>query len=161
MTTGYRGPCTLPVMAIRRLRVAIAYSDGKYCVAGECSGAASDWGAGTAFDLNKVNGGEKQPYDPTGKIVGFRFGLSGMSPGLARIQFITNEPQEGTQPFLRALLNTTMGYRIDWAQVPTSWDVANAGQEVDGGIYTVQVYLEGHEQGPFEVCIEDFAGYRK
>src|SRR5690606_25680866 len=125
-------------------------------VAGEFSGASDDWGAGIAFDLNKAAGGDKEPYAHQGSVEGFRIGLSGTTPVGARIQFIVNEPQEGDQPFLAAVLNATMGYRIDWAQVPTSWDVENAGQEVGDSIYTLQVYLEGDEPGPFEVCVEEF-----
>src|SRR5690606_3842672 len=132
------------------------YSDGKYCVSGEFSGADGDWGAGIAFDLNKPTGADKQPYAHQGTVAGFRIGLSGSTPGFSRIQFITNEPQSGDQPFLRAIPNTTLDYRIDWAQVPESWDVDNAGQEVGDSMYTVQVYLEGDTPGPFEVCVEEF-----
>ena len=133
------------------------YSEGKYCVAGEFTGATDDWGAGIAFNLNQAPGGSaKEPYAWSGKIEGFRIGLSGSTPGTARIQFIVNEPQDGNQPFLAATLNTTMDYRIGWAQVPTSWDVADAGLEVGDSTYTVQVYLDGAEPGPFDVCVEDF-----
>ena len=133
------------------------YSDGKYCIAGEFSGSADDWGAGIAFDLNKApGGGDRLSYAHSGLVGGFRIGLSGNTPGPVRVQFITNEPQDGSQPFLAGLLNTTMVYRLDWAQVPTSWDVPNAGAEVDTSLYTVQLYLAGDEPGPFNVCVEDF-----
>ncbi len=133
------------------------YSEGKYCVAGEFSGADADWGAGIAFDLNKApGGGERLAYANDGTIEGFRIGLSGSTPGTARIQFVINEPQEGNQPFLSAVLNTTMDYRIDWAQVPSSWDVSDAGLKVGASIYTVQLYLDGSDPGPFEVCIDEF-----
>jgi hypothetical protein len=133
------------------------YKDGKYCVAGEFTGAADAWGAGIAFDLNKApGGGERGAYAHSGKVGGFRIKLSGNTPGSARIQFIVNEPQDGDQPFLVAQMGTTMDYRIPWAQVPTSWDVANAGLEVGDSIYTVQLYLDGTEPGPFEVCVDEF-----
>jgi len=132
------------------------YKDGKYCVAGEFSGAEADWGAGIAFDLNKVPGGEKEPYAYGDSIAGFRIGVSGTTPGWARIQFVTNEPPEGNQPFLSTLLNGSMGYRIDWAEVPSSWDVEDAGEVVGDSFYTVQLYLEGDQPGPFDVCIEEF-----
>jgi|GEM_PF-1277920 len=133
------------------------YTDGKYCVAGTFSGAEEDWGAGIAFDLNKAPGGaDRLAYAWDGQIGGFRIALSGHSPGPVRVQFIVNEPQDGAQPFLAGLLNTSMVYRIGWAQVPTSWDVANSGAEVGSSLYTVQVYLAGDEPGPFEVCVEDF-----
>ena len=64
------------------------------------------------------------------------------TPGPVRIQFVINEPQEGDQPFLAGLLNTTTHYRIDWAQVPTSWDVTNSGEEVGSSIYTLRA-VEG------------------
>ncbi len=133
------------------------YVEGKYCVAGEFSGAEADWGAGIAFDLNKAPSGNKEPYAHAGNIAGFRIGLSGNTPGSARVQFVINEPQEGNQPFLEAVLGATVGYRIDWASVPSSWDVADAGLKVGDSIYTVQVYLEGTVPGPFEVCVEEFA----
>jgi len=132
------------------------YEEGKYCVAGEFVGGDENWGAGIAFDLNRAPGEDRQPYLHDGKIEGFSIALSGSSPGNLRVQFVTNESQEGNQPFLAAQLNTTMRYRIDWAQVPTSWDVEDAGKEVDDAIYTLQVYLEGDKPGPFEVCVEEF-----
>lgn len=133
------------------------YKDGKYCVAGEFSGASDAWGAGIAFDLNKApGGGDRGAFAPAGKVGGFRIKLSGATPGSARIQFIVNEPQDGDQPFLVAQVGSTMDYRIPWAQVPTSWDVANSGMEVGDSIYTVQLYLDGTEPGPFEVCVDEF-----
>lgn len=132
------------------------YSDGKYCVSGTFSAGSDDWGAGIAFDLNNPGGAGKEPYLFDGVIEGFRLGISGTTPGFMRIQFITNEPQEGDQPFLRAIPNSTLDYRIDWAQVPTSWDVADAGAEVGSEIYTMQVYLEGDQAGPFDICIDEF-----
>lgn len=132
------------------------YRDGKYCVAGEFSGADADWGAGIAFDMSKPPGGERQLFTHGDTIAGFRIGLSGSTPGWARIQFVTNEPPAGDQPFLGALLNGSMGYRIAWAEVPSSWDVENAGVGVGEAFYTVQLYLEGTEPGPFDVCIEEF-----
>lgn len=131
------------------------YKDGKYCVAGEFTGAQDDWGAGIAFDLNNV-GGEKAPYAYADTIAGFRIGLSGTTPGWARIQFVNSEPPAGNQPFLSALLNASMGYRIDWAEVPSSWDVEDAGEAVGDSLYSLQLYLEGDRPGPFEVCIEEF-----
>lgn len=133
------------------------YKDGKYCIAGTFSGSADNWGAGIAFDLNKLPGSaERSSFAYNAKVGGFRIKLTGNTPGPARIQFVINEPSEGAQPFLAALLNTTMVYRIGWAQVPTSWDVSNKGQEVGSSLYTVQLYLENTEAGPFEVCIEEF-----
>lgn len=133
------------------------YKDGKYCVAGEFTGDTANWGAGIAFDLNKSpGGGDRGPFAHAGKVAGFRISLSGATPGAARIQFITNEPQDGDQPFLVAQVGSTMDYRLPWAQVPTSWDVANAGLEVGDSVYTVQLYLDGAESGPFEVCVDEF-----
>ncbi len=132
------------------------YTEGKYCVSGEFSGAEDDWGAGIAFDLNKAVGGGAREAFALGDLAGFQIGLSGTTPGAARIQFVINEPQEGNQPFLVARLNTTTNYRVDWAQVPTSWEVSDAGLEVDSSLYTVQLYLAGDEPGPFDVCVEEF-----
>lgn len=133
------------------------YVDGQYCIAGQFSGAANDWGAGIAFDLNKAPGGaEKLPFAYEDNVAGFRIGLRGSSPGGVRIQFITSEPQDGNQPFLVGRLNASTNYRIGWAQVPTSWDVEDAGREVDGSLYTLQVYLDGTEAGPFNVCVDEF-----
>jgi endo-1,4-beta-D-glucanase Y len=133
------------------------YSSGKYCITGTFSGSSSDWGAGIAFDLNKAPGGSsiRNSYAYKDKVAGFRIKLSGTTPGRARIQFIVNEPQDGDQPFLAALVNTTTVYRIAWAQVPTSWNVTNAGQEVGTSLYTLQLYLEGDHAGPFNVCIDE------
>lgn len=135
----------------------VPYRDGKYCVAGEFTGAADDWGAGIAFDVNNPPGGTKLPFDPTGTVAGFRVGLSGTTTGDVRVQFVVNEPQDANQPFLVGLLNTTAMYPIAWAQVPTSWDVAEAGREVESSLYSVQLYLEGDRAGPFDVCIDEFA----
>jgi hypothetical protein len=132
------------------------WSSGKYCVSGTFSGSSSDWGAGIAFDLNRPPGGAKGPYAWKNKVGGFRIKLSGNSPGKTRIQFIINEPQSGNQPFVLAELNTSMVYRIKWAQVPTSWNASDKGTEVGDSIYTVQVYLEGDKSGPFNVCVEEF-----
>jgi endo-1,4-beta-D-glucanase Y len=133
------------------------YKDGKYCVSGQFSGAAADWGAGIAFDLNKAAGSTARlPYAFKGKVGGFRIALSGQTPGPARIQFNINEPQSGNQPFLVAQVGSTMDYRISWATVPTSWTVSDAGLRVGDAIYTLQVYLEGSVAGPFNVCVDDF-----
>jgi hypothetical protein len=56
---------------------------------------------------------------------------------------------------MEAHLNTTMIYPVAWAQIPASWDVPEAGLEVEDEIYAVQVFVENQEPGPFEVCIED------
>ncbi len=135
----------------------VPYEDGRYCVSGEFSGAADDWGAGIAIDLNNPPGEEKQAFDPTGSVAAFRVGLSGSAPGKVRVQFIVSEPQEGNQPFLVAQMNTTAMYPLEWAQVPTSWDVSDAGLEITGGVYSLQIYVEGDVPGPFDVCVEDLA----
>lgn len=133
------------------------FRDGKYCVSGTFSGAEADWGAGIAFDLNHPpGGGAKAAYQPAGKVDGFRIALSGTSPGPVRVQFILDEPQAGNQPLLVGRLGTTTDYRIDWAQVPTSWEVDDAGREVGDSIYSVQVYLDGSVAGDFDVCVDDF-----
>jgi len=132
------------------------YKDGKYCIAGEFTGSTDDWGAGIAFDLNRVPGTTRAGFQHEGKIEGFLIALSGHSPGRARIQYVINEPQEDGQPFLEAHLNTTMGYRLDWAQIPASWDVPGAGTVVGDEVFVLQVFLESGTAGPFEVCIEDF-----
>ncbi len=134
------------------------YSSGKYCIKGTFSGSSSDWGAGIAFDLNKAPGSSstRSTYAYKDKVAGFRIKLSGTTPGRARIQFITNDPQDGDQPFLGALVNTTTVYRIAWAQVPSSWNVTNAGAEVGTSLYTLQLYLEGNHAGAFNVCIDEF-----
>ncbi len=133
------------------------FTAGKYCVAGTFSGAEADWGAGIAFDLNHPpGGGTKAAYDPTGKVAAFRIGLSGSSPGPVRVQFVLDEPQAGNQPLLVGQLGTTTDYRIDWAQVPTSWEVDDAGREVGASVFTVQVYLDGSVAGPFDVCVDSF-----
>jgi endo-1,4-beta-D-glucanase Y len=132
------------------------YKAGKYCVSGTFSGAEADWGAGIAFDLNRLPGSAtKAAYDPTGKLAGFRIGLSGSSPGPVRVQLVLDEPQMGNQPMLVGRLNAKTDYRIDWAQVPTSWDVTDAGREVGSSIVTLQVYLDGSVAGPFDVCVDE------
>jgi len=133
------------------------YKNGKYCVAGTFSGAAADWGAGIVFYLNRMPGSAtKAAYDPTGKVAGFRIGLSGNSPGPVRVQFVLDEPQMGNQPMLVGRLNSKSDYRIAWAQVPTSWAVPDAGREVGSSIISLQVYLDGSVAGPFDVCVDDF-----
>jgi endoglucanase len=133
------------------------YKNGKYCVSGTFSGATADWGAGIVFYLNRAPGSAtKSPYDFTGKVAGFRIGLSGNSPGPVRVQFVLDEPQMGNQPMLVGRLNAKADYRIDWAQVPTSWAVADAGREVGNTAISVQVYLDGKVAGPFDVCVDDF-----
>ena len=133
------------------------YKNGKYCVSGTFSGAAADWGAGIVFYLNRAPGSAtKSPYDFSGKVAGFRIGLSGNSPGPVRVQFVLDEPQMGNQPMLVGRLNAKADYRIEWAQVPTSWAVSDAGREVDGTAISVQVYLDGKVPGPFDVCVDDF-----
>ncbi len=156
-TFGIQGPVYAIGDGNSTTQVGNPFKDGKYCVAGEFSGASADWGAGIAFDLNKApGGGERGAYAWNGAVSAFRIELSGSSPGSARIQFVVNEPQDGDQPFLVAQMGTSMDYRIPWAQVPTSWDVANAGAEVGDALYTVQLYLDGSEPGPFEVCVDEF-----
>jgi len=156
-TLGIQGPVYAIGDGVSTTQVGNPFKDGKYCVAGTFSGAEADWGAGIAFDLNHPpGGGAKAAYDPTDKVAGFRIALSGSSPGPVRVQFVLDEPQMGNQPLLVGRLNTTTDYRIDWAQVPTSWDVDDAGREVGTSIYTVQVYLDGSVAGPFDVCVDDF-----
>lgn len=135
----------------------VPFADGKYCVSGTFSGAEADWGAGIALDLNQQPGSGKLPFDPTGKVAGFRLGISGTTPGDVRVQYIVNEPQEGNQPFLVGQMNASAIYPIDWAQVPTSWDVDDAGLEVGASIVSLQLYLDGSVAGPFDVCIEELA----
>lgn len=153
---GIEGPVYVISDGVSTTQSGNPYKDGKYCVAGEFSGAPDDWGAGIAFDLNKPAGAERDLYAHGDTIAGFRIGLTGTTPGWARIQFVTNEPPEGNQPFLGALLNASMGYRIAWAEVPSSWEAEDAGETVGAAFYTVQLYLEGTEPGPFDVCIEEF-----
>lgn len=130
------------------------YKDGKYCIAGTLTGADGDWGAGIGFDLNRPLGAERLPYVHDGKVEAFEIALSGHSPGRVRVQFVIDEPQSNNQPFLEAHLDTTMVYPIDWPQIPASWDVPDAGRVVEEGIYSVQIFVEGDEPGPFEVCID-------
>lgn len=133
----------------------VPFKDGKYCVAGAFTGANANWGAGIALDLNMAPGKARQAYDPTGELAGFRIGLSGSSPGSVRVQYIVNEPQDGNQPLLVAQLNSSAIYRLDWAQVPTSWDVGDAGLEVGNSVVTLQVLADGDLEGPFEICIDE------
>ncbi len=133
----------------------VPYREGKYCVTGEFTGSSANWGAGIALDLNKAPGMDRLAYDPTGKLAGFRIGLSGSTPGAVRVQYIINEPQDGTQPLLVGQLNSSSMYRLDWAQVPTSWDIAEAGLEVTNSVVTLQVIADGSEAGPFEICIDE------
>jgi len=135
----------------------VPFEEDKYCVSGTFSGAEADWGAGIALDLNRQPGADKLPFDPTGKVAGFRLGLSGTTPGPVRVQYIVNEPQEGNQPFLVGQMNASALYPVDWAQVPTSWDVEDAGLEVTSSVVSVQLYLDGSVAGPFDVCIEELA----
>jgi len=155
---GIQGPVYAISDGSSSSQVGNPYQDGKYCISGTFSGTGGDdWGAGIAFDLNKLPGSvARESFAYQGKVGGFRMKLTGSTPGPARVQFVIDEPSSGAQPFLAALLNTTMVYRIGWAQVPTSWDVSNQGQEVGASLYTVQLYLENVEAGPFEVCIEEF-----
>lgn len=135
----------------------IPFDDGKYCVAGTFTGAEDDWGAGLAFDLNNAPGVERTAFDPTGVVAGFKIALSGSTPGSVRIQSVLNDPQEGEQPFVLGQMNTTAIYPLAWAQVPDSWEVDEAGLEVTDSIVTLQIYLDGTEPGPFNVCLEEFA----
>jgi endo-1,4-beta-D-glucanase Y len=135
----------------------VPFKDGKYCVSGEFTGATDAWGAGIAFDLNHAPGGAKEPLEYAGKVAGMRFGLSGNTPGNIRIQYVLNEPQTGNQPFLVGQLNASAVYPLAWAQVPTSWEVDDAGLEIGTSVYTVQVYIEGDKPGPFEVCVDEMA----
>src|SRR5690606_10464216 len=96
-------------------------------------------------------------FDPTGSVAAFRVGLSGTTPGKVRVQFIVNEPQDGNQPFLVGQLNTSAMYPLEWAQVPTSWDVDDSGLEIMGSVYSMQIYVEGDVPGPFDVCVEELA----
>jgi hypothetical protein len=154
---GIQGPVYAISDGVSTTQVGNPFKDGQYCVAGTFSGAEADWGAGIAFDLNRPPGGAaKDAYAPEGKLGGFKIGLRGSSPGPVRVQFILDEPQAGNQPFLVGRLDATTHYRIDWAQVPTSWEVADAGREVGSSIYSVQVYLDGSVAGPFDVCVEEF-----
>jgi endo-1,4-beta-D-glucanase Y len=156
-TFGIQGPVYAISDGVSSTQSGNPIRDGKYCISGTFSGAEADWGAGIAFDLNRPpGGGAKAAYDPTGKIGGFRIGLEGSSPGPVRVQFILDEPQAGNQPLLVGRLGATTDYRIAWAQVPTSWDVDDAGREVGTSIYTVQVYLDGSLAGPFDVCVNEF-----
>jgi endoglucanase len=135
----------------------VPYVDGKYCISGTFSGEEGDWGAGIALDLNRPPGGAKAPFDPTGKVAGFQIGITGSTPGAVRVQYIVNEPQTGNQPLLVGQLNATAAYPIDWAQVPTSWEVDDAGLEVEGPIVSLQVYLDGTTPGLFDICVSDLA----
>jgi hypothetical protein len=155
-TFGIQGPVYAISDGVSTQQSGNPYKNGKYCVSGKFSGAAADWGAGIAFDLNRLAGASKAAYDPTGKVAGFRIGLSGSSPGPVRVQFVLDEPQMGNQPMLVGRLNAQADYRIAWAQVPTSWQVADAGREVASSIVSVQIYLDGSVAGPFDVCVDDF-----
>jgi hypothetical protein len=132
------------------------YMNGKYCVAGTFTGAQNAWGAGIAFDLNHMPGGARAAYAWNGKVGGFRLALSGTAPGAVHVNFVTNDPPDGQEPFLVARLGTTKVYRVGWAQVPSSWDVPNAGATVGASIYTIQVMVDGATAGPFNVCVEEF-----
>ena len=154
---GIQGPVYAIGDGVSTKQVGNPFKDGKYCVSGTFSGAAADWGAGIAFDLNRAPGAAtKGAYDPTGKAAGFRIGLSGESPGPVRVQFVLDEPQKGNQPMLVGRLNSKTDYRLDWAQVPTSWNVDDAGREVGTSLISVQVYLDGSVAGPFNVCVDEF-----
>lgn len=153
---GIQGPVYAIGDGVSTTQVGNPFRDGKYCVAGTFSGVDADWGAGIAFDLNRPPGGAKAAYDPTGKVDAFRITLSGSTPGPVRVQFVLDEPQMGNQPFLVGRLEGTNDYRIDWAQVPTSWEVDDAGREVGTSIYTLQIYLDGSVPGPFDVCVDAF-----
>jgi hypothetical protein len=131
------------------------YMNGKYCVAGTFTGASGAWGAGIAFDLNHMPGGSRGPYAWNGKVGGFRITLSGSAPGAVHVAFVTDDPPAGTEPFLVARLGTTKVYRIGWAEVPSSWNVTNAGATVGASIYTLQVMVDGAKAGPFNVCVDD------
>jgi len=154
---GIEGPVYIISDGNSTAQSGVPFLDDKYCITGEFSGTEGDWGAGIALDLNRLPGGEKMPFDPTGKVAAFRLGLSGTSPGSVRVQYIVNEPQEGNQPFLVGQLNASAIYPIAWAQVPTSWEVEDAGLEVDGPIVSLQLYLDGSQAGAFNVCIEELA----
>lgn len=155
---GLTGPIYVISDGVSTAQSGVPFSDGRYCVAGEFDGSEANWGAGIAFDLSKPPGGELAPFDPAaGGVAAFRVGLSGSTPGKVRIQYVVNDPPQGDQPFLLAQMNTTAMYPIDWAQVPSSWDVSNAGTGVGSSIYTMQVYIEGDVPGPFEVCVEALA----
>jgi len=132
------------------------FREGKYCVAGEFLGAEGNWGAGIAFNLNHVPGGMRLPYDPTARLGGFRIGMSGTTPGNVQLNFVTSDPPDGNQPLLVGRLNTSTIYRTEWAQVPASWDVPNAGATVGTSVYTLQIVLDGATPGPFNLCIEEF-----
>lgn len=135
----------------------VPFADGKYCVSGEFSGEADDWGAGIALDLSNLPGEDKGALDPSGKLAAFRLGLSGSTPGSVRVQYVLNEPQEGNQPFLVGQLNASAIYPLAWAQVPSSWEVDDAGLGVGDAVVTLQLYLDGSVAGPFDICIEELA----
>lgn len=156
-TYGIQGPVYVISDGRSTDQSGVPYRDGKYCVSGTFSGSSDDWGAGIAFDMNKPPGDQKAPLTYPGDVAAFQIGLSGTTPGRARIQFVINEPQDGNQPFLLGLMNSTASYPINWAQVPTSWDVSDSGLGVTNSVYTLQLYLEGDVAGPFDVCIEEFA----
>jgi hypothetical protein len=109
-----------------------------------------------AFDLYHPAGEARQALDPS-EVAAFQVALSGTTPGKVRIQYIVNEPQEGNQPFLVGQLNQTAMYPLQWAQVPASWEVSDAGLQIGSEVYQLQVYVEGDVPGPFDVCIEDVA----
>jgi len=153
---GIQGPVYAISDGVSTTQTGNPYKDGKYCVAGTFSGNSADWGAGIALDLNHAPGGStKAAYDPTGKLGGFRIGLSGTTPGAVRINFVVDEPQVGNEPFLVGQLGQTTNYRTAWAQVPTSWQVTDAGRQVGTSLYAVQIYLDGSVAGPFNVCVDD------
>lgn len=153
---GVEGPFYVISDGASTTQSGVPFRDGKYCVSGTFSGAEADWGAGIAWDLNHPPGMDKAAFDPS-SVAGFKVALSGTTPGNVRIQFIVNEPQAGNQPFLVGQMNTEAMYPVAWAQVPTSWEVEDAGLEIASSVYTLQVYLEGTEPGDFDVCIDDIA----
>jgi endo-1,4-beta-D-glucanase Y len=153
---GIQGPVYAISDGVSTTQSGNPYQNGKYCVSGTFSGNSADWGAGIALDLNHAPGGAaKAAYDPTGKLGGFRIGLSGNTPGPVRINFIVDDPQSGDEPFLVGQLGQTTNYRVAWAEVPTTSQVADAGRQVDGSIYAVQIYLDGSVAGPFAVCVDE------
>ncbi len=98
----------------------------------------------------------KEAFNPVGKLGGFRFKLSGTTPGRLRVQFVMNEPQTDMQPLLAAYINTSMIYRLEWAIVPPEWDTPEAGNTVTDALYGVQLFVEGDvAAGPFDVCIDE------
>jgi hypothetical protein len=113
------------------------------------------YGAAIGLDLN-YNGTQPLAYNATAAgVQGFRVTIGGSFTQPLRFAFVMDPNTTLPSPFVTLPGTGTHEVLISNAVVPSTWDVANAGQTVNPVAITgVQIQVVGAEvAGPFDLCV--------